>query len=252
MPIPKIIHQIWIQGYDELPQDLKAKHKLIKQNNQDYQVILWDDVKIKKLLKKYDAINYLYYSIEIMDGFIKKYQSQSDVARLIILKEYGGFYIDIDYYCPLSLDILYGKNDEIVTANSEYRILKYIPFIYRPKYGATFVGVTKNHKLFEGLLIKLEKQTNKNKIGVLFDKYLQTHHYKVKLIDTAYVSSHASCCTGICYAPQESTSIMGRALLTYVGCHLYIIIVIIFIIIFTIIIYIKHRKIINQCQIHRY
>lgn len=238
MLIPKIIHQIWIQGFDELPEDLKSKHLLLKEYNPDYKIILWDDKKIQKLLEKYEAIKFLYNNTEILHGFIKKYQSQSDIARLVILREYGGFYIDIDYYCPLSLNKIYNDDDDVVVVGSEYKLLKYIPFIYCPKYGASFIGISKKHKLFDALLVKLGKQTDKNRIGVLFDRYLQQYHYKVKIIDTEYVSSHTSCCSGICTTPKESTNIMGREILIYIGCHIYLIFIIV-IIIFIIIMVIK-------------
>ncbi len=43
--IPKIIHQIWIQGYDQLPNKLKNNHQLIKKYNPDYQIIFWTKIR---------------------------------------------------------------------------------------------------------------------------------------------------------------------------------------------------------------
>lgn len=228
--IPKIIHQIWIQGYDNLPQKFKNKQEILKKYNPEYQIITWDDTSIRKLLQKHTQILNLYANIELLDGFIKIYQSQSDIARLVILKEYGGFYIDIDYYCPISLDDIHQKNDTLIVINSEYDILKYFPFFYHPKYGASFIGVIKNHELFDGLFTELVNQTNRDIIGTLFDRYLQKTKFDVKFIDSNYVSSHTSCDCSLCYTPKSSSSFYGRDILIYINCNKKLIIMLILII----------------------
>lgn len=218
MSIPKIVHQIWIQGYQALPDKFKRNHEIIKKYNPDYQVLLWNELTINPLLIKYPQIYSLYHRIDKLTGLVAVYPSKSDVARMVILREFGGFYIDIDYFCPLSLDEIYQPSDQIVTVSTEYLILRNYPLDYRPKYGACFIGIIPQHPLFDSLFKLLEEQNDRDKIGVLFDKFLQQNHYPVRIIDPRYVSSHTSCQKGICYAPTKSSSVSGRTLLTKLGC----------------------------------
>lgn len=221
MQIPKIIHQIWIQGYHHLPDKFKIKHKILKNYNNDYIVILWDDKKIQQLLKKkYESIYNFYNNVQNLNGFVKIYQSKSDIARLIILKEYGGFYIDIDYYCPLHLDEIYNKNDDLVVVASRYEILDTLPLNYYPMHGSSFIGIKKNHELFDILLKKLILQTNRDNIGTLFDKILQNNHFNLKNIDEKYVSPHTCCKTGVCFSPSKSDWFIGRDLLIFLNCKI--------------------------------
>jgi len=41
--IPKIIHNIWIQGYNNLPKDIIENHNNIKKLNPNWQFIIWDE-----------------------------------------------------------------------------------------------------------------------------------------------------------------------------------------------------------------
>ena len=220
MTIPKIIHQIWIQGYDALPDDLKEKNMLIKKHNPYYRVIVWDETKILELLEYYPEVQKLYQDIPRLKGIIKVMQSKSDVARLIILKHYGGFYMDIDYSCPLSLDTIHDNTDQLIVVDSEYQFYKYIPVKYHPKYGASFWGIIPNHPALVDLLQELVKQDNRDNIGTLFDRYLQQHYYPIRIIDPKKVSSHTSChqCS-ICYTPKKSNIFFGRELLVNIGCY---------------------------------
>lgn len=237
MPIPKHIHQIWIQGFKELPLELKQKHKLLKKHNPNYRVTLWDEPKIKKLLKKYPKMDYFYNNLENFTGMVKIYQSKSDIARLVILYEHGGFYIDIDYYCPISLDRLYDKTDELVVVGSEYQILEYIPLPYHPKYGASFIGVKRKHSMFNDLFSQLVEQTDRDVIGVFFDNFLQKNNYKIRIIDSEYVSPHTCCEPGLCFTPTKSSSFFGRDILIYINCKRYIILFIVIIVIITFLLY---------------
>ncbi len=237
MPIPKIIHQIWIQGYDYLPEKLKNKHNLIKKFNPNYQVILWDNVMIDSLLYKYPNIHNVYNNIPNFTGKVKINPSKSDIARLLILYEFGGFYIDIDYYCPKSLDELYDQDDQLVVSNSAYVVLKYLPLKYKPKYCACFMAIIPNHAIFDIIFNELIKLDDRDKIGILMDRVLQdnTNLFQFKVISLNKVSPHSSCVEGICYAPKKSSSIIGRDFLIFIGCKIKYIIVILILILLIII-----------------
>lgn len=110
--IPKIIHNIWIQGYQNLPEEEKQNHLKIKKLNPDWEFIIWDNNMIIELLKKYPKIYHVYKNINNLSGIINNDASRSDIARYIIMKEYGGLYYDFDFECISSFDTLF-KEDSI-------------------------------------------------------------------------------------------------------------------------------------------
>ena len=61
--IPKIIHNIWIQGYEDLPEKNKLNHINIKKLNPDWDFIIWDNKMILQLLKKYPSLLNLYIKV---------------------------------------------------------------------------------------------------------------------------------------------------------------------------------------------
>lgn len=81
--IEHIIHQIWV-GDKLPPTDLMNTWK-----SSDFEYILWDEISLNKL----EMINRDKY-----DYFIKEkiYYGAADVARVEILYNYGGLYIDAD------------------------------------------------------------------------------------------------------------------------------------------------------------
>jgi mannosyltransferase OCH1-like enzyme len=53
MHIPRIIHNIWIQGYDQLSEDIREKRLKIKKINPNWDFIIWDERMIKEVVKEY-------------------------------------------------------------------------------------------------------------------------------------------------------------------------------------------------------
>lgn len=96
--IPKVIHQIWIQGYDSIPSQLKEYHDGCQRINNDFVHILWDEQKIVKLMKKYFDKKF----IDAYNSFTIAAQ-KADFARYIILYVYGGIYLDMDMVCRKNL-----------------------------------------------------------------------------------------------------------------------------------------------------
>jgi len=107
----KIIHQIWLQGKDKIPDKFK---KNIKKNitiNFDWEYKLWDSKSITELIKFDKNINNTYHKLKYMHQKI-------DFAKYIILYIYGGIYIDMDAYTIKNLNILiqnYNNYDLIVS-----------------------------------------------------------------------------------------------------------------------------------------
>lgn len=110
--IPKVIHQIWIQGEENIPEDLRVNNTKIKQLHPEWKYILWDEITILELLKKTNGEWYKnYYKFDYL-------HQKVDYAKLIILFLYGGIFIDMDAYTIKKLDRLfdqYGDYDFIVS-----------------------------------------------------------------------------------------------------------------------------------------
>jgi mannosyltransferase OCH1-like enzyme len=87
--IPKIIHQIWLQGEENISNEIKIRIKKTQEINTNFKYLLWDEIKIIELVKKDEKLLKKYYS------YIYLHQ-KVDFAKFVILKNYGGIYIDID------------------------------------------------------------------------------------------------------------------------------------------------------------
>jgi mannosyltransferase OCH1-like enzyme len=89
--IPKIIHQIWFQGYENINSKYYDSHLTVfngaKNNNWEY--MFWDEKKILELLKNYPTYKNIY---DYFDMMIQKI----DIAKYVILYHHGGVYIDMD------------------------------------------------------------------------------------------------------------------------------------------------------------
>jgi mannosyltransferase OCH1-like enzyme len=104
--IPKIIHQIWIQGEDEIPENLVVNKNKIKELHPDWEYVLWDEISILELLKNTNKEWFAtYYKFDYL-------HQKVDYVRLIILYVYGGIYIDMDAYTIKKLNSLFDKYSE--------------------------------------------------------------------------------------------------------------------------------------------
>lgn len=113
--IQKIIHQIWLQGKENISNEHKNKINKIKEINNDFNYMLWDEINILKLIKKDNYLINKYYS------FIYLHQ-KVDFAKFVILNSYGGIYIDIDCDVVKNLNNIFNqvsKYDLIISKISD-------------------------------------------------------------------------------------------------------------------------------------
>jgi mannosyltransferase OCH1-like enzyme len=101
MQIPKIIHQIWYQGYDKLPEKYHPMQQSWKDFHPHWAYYLWDREKIEQLIEESYP--------DVYDTYIKlpRMIQKIDFAKYIILHKYGGVYIDMDMKCLKCLDYLF-------------------------------------------------------------------------------------------------------------------------------------------------
>jgi mannosyltransferase OCH1-like enzyme len=90
MSIPFITHQIWIQGWDQLPEKYKSNVKRLHDMNPEYEHKQWDENSLREecalLGKPY---------VDKFDSF-PHFINRVDFGRYVVLYRYGGFSIDTD------------------------------------------------------------------------------------------------------------------------------------------------------------
>jgi len=98
MTIPRIIHQIWWQGIENIPPKLKIASETWQRLHPGWEYKLWDAESMENLVKTEFPWFYEYY-------INYEYQIQrADVIRYLFLYKYGGIYVDIDILCKKSLE----------------------------------------------------------------------------------------------------------------------------------------------------
>jgi hypothetical protein len=238
--IPKIIHNIWIQGYENLPNENKVTYANIKKINPEWDFMIWDDEMIKKLLKKYPSIYNIYIKTnnytETDNNTIK-----SDIARYIIMKEYGGLYFDIDFNCTSSFDGLFldentetnGNaeiNNTIYIASSNANLWSYINPFQKAKYCSCFMAMDKNHPIWDSVIQKLKQASTKFQIREALDISLQqseneraseTKAFPIILLNKVN-GNYYQCINNetICYTQSSSSSWYPvTPILKYINCY---------------------------------
>ena len=95
MSIPKIIHYCWFGGGTISPENRKCMESW-KKYCPDYKIIEWNEQNFEISQNRYAQQAYA----------AKKYAFVSDYARLAVLYEYGGVYLDTDVELVRPLDEL--------------------------------------------------------------------------------------------------------------------------------------------------
>jgi len=99
MPIEKIIHQIWIQGKDQIPEKFLPNTEGIVKLHPNWKYILWCEIKIIRLLRQNKVWLDTYYKFNYLHQKI-------DYAKYVILYKFGGVYVDMDAVVLKSFDSL--------------------------------------------------------------------------------------------------------------------------------------------------
>lgn len=118
MDIPKIIHQLWLQGENKIPNKFKEDIIKIKELHQKWKYYIWDENKILNMIKDNKYIKNKYLSFKFL-------HQKVDFIKIVILYYFGGIFIDIDAEVIKPLDSLFQKYNNydliisfIATANN--------------------------------------------------------------------------------------------------------------------------------------
>ena len=90
MSIPKITHQIWMQGWDNLPSKFKDNVADLEEKNPDFNHRKWDEESLRVECARFSSA-----ARDKFDSF--KYLMQKvDFGRYVVLYNYGGVSVDTD------------------------------------------------------------------------------------------------------------------------------------------------------------
>jgi len=196
--IPKIIHTIWLQGYEFLPEKKKVFHHNLKKIHPDLEFIVWDNKMIYLLLKKYPKMLGLYKDVDKLTGFIHSEVIQRNIASFVILKEFGGLYYDVHFDCLSLINNIpipdWSNVKEnciyIVNSNSSKKNLNIFTFDYLSSffmenyyYSSEFIAIQKSHPIWEKVFEYMEKMYSKKEIHFVMNKVLHESSYPIILVE---------------------------------------------------------------------
>lgn len=96
--IPRIIHQIWIQGVDLMPPRYRELTATWSRCNPSWTHRVWDESSLRALLGE----------TRWWPVYAKQHEfcARADVARYALLQRFGGVYADVDTECRRAIDAL--------------------------------------------------------------------------------------------------------------------------------------------------
>jgi inositol phosphorylceramide mannosyltransferase catalytic subunit len=94
MLIPRVFHQIWV-GPDPFPEDLAAHQETWLRHHPGWKLRFWTEENLPEGLERKEAYERLRQPAE-----------RADVLRLELLHREGGVYVDVDFECLRSIELL--------------------------------------------------------------------------------------------------------------------------------------------------
>lgn len=183
--IPKIIHQIWLQGKNNIPPELKLFHDECYVVNNNFKQMFWDENKIRKLLKSKFGKKY----VDLFDYFTV-FAQKADFARYAILYTYGGIYLDMDTKCKKNLSPF-----------TEYKFFTTIAgdgfYDLYERYHNAVIGTIPQHSLFPIMFKNIfARQSHANNVTystgtrLFYDsiqEYLKSNPNDITIVDPKYL-----------------------------------------------------------------
>jgi len=96
--IPKVTHQIWFQGWNNLPEKYQGNTEKLRFLNQNWEHMTWDEEGLRSECEKFSP-----EALTKFDSFEKMIQ-KIDFGRYVVLHNYGGVSVDCDAECLRPLD----------------------------------------------------------------------------------------------------------------------------------------------------
>lgn len=96
--IPRVTHQVWMQGWDQLPQKFTQNVEKLRLLNINWEHKTWDEAQLRAACEE--------YGVECLARFdsYEHLMQKVDFGRYVILYLYGGVTVDCDMEARKSLD----------------------------------------------------------------------------------------------------------------------------------------------------
>jgi len=209
MPAPKITHQIWLQGWDNLPEKYKGNVEGMVEMNPEYQHMKWDEKSLRKeCLKISDECLAKFESFELII-------SKVDFGRYVVLYNYGGISVDTDMvslqpirntpyigtsdflisYQAYPFNLLNIKNNAVIICTPKNSILKDI-----------IIAIIQNKKVVSDFMSK-ELYVHFTTSNYVVGEILNAHPNEFKVLDYKYFEP---CNSNDPYCTIPSDSIMDH------------------------------------------
>jgi len=104
--IPKVTHQIWFQGWKNLPEKYNKNVQSLRILNENWDHMTWDEQSLRTECEKFSS-----EALAKFDGF-QHMMRKIVFGRYVVLYNYGGISIDCDAECLRPLDKIPGINTE--------------------------------------------------------------------------------------------------------------------------------------------
>ena len=210
--IPKIIHQIWMQGEKNIPNKYNNNIKTVKYNHKTWEYILWDEIKILELISSKKEWLDIYYKFTYLHQKI-------DFAKYVILFIFGGIYVDIDVEIVKSFDSLiseFNNADIIVSKLNINSTESFLATGYNESYNNGIIISKKNgeviKKLIDEILISFFKSDLHFKVLYInsttgpriFTKVINDNKNKVNILPSEYLEP---CTRGNCNITEKTIAI---------------------------------------------
>lgn len=116
MFIPKILHQVYLQGEAQIPVNIKQSITELKNRNLNWEYRFYDESLILEFLRKN-------YNEEILNLYLAIDESyaaaRSDFFRYLLMYKEGGVYLDLKSSCSVPLDSIIQEKDEFIICGWE-------------------------------------------------------------------------------------------------------------------------------------
>lgn len=204
--IPRIIHQIWIQGADQMPDEDRTAVESIKNLNPDWQHILWDNDSITELLTEYPEILYVYNNVDRLPSRnkISDWGMKGVVAKFVIAAKYGGCYMDTDVKCISSLntivDSLPIKGEYVATGKLTFMGIKNIDILSGQFFISTVICRVWDD-VFDNILNAKTKEKLDNSFTDAFIKASVKDSSVLYILPKELLTMYHCGCASICMIP---------------------------------------------------
>jgi mannosyltransferase OCH1-like enzyme len=190
--IEKIIHQIWIQGRDNLPSKYhNCVNTWLSLEDSAYKYYFWDNNSIINIL---DLLPENLKKIKDFYLSTSRYDQKADIARICLLYIFGGYYIDVDIErksCKFTN--LGSSNVDLIFMRSP------IDLIYNFTLQNAFCASIKNHNFTkytimemcnkihpknedQGTWFNISNNTGSKLLYNIINKYSENEKWKIKYL----------------------------------------------------------------------